>query len=90
MHVYQLSGSGFNLVRLTRRGYASPGRRRGLQARRLLEHDPVDEVRLMVFPVVLGTGKRLFGETTDKKSLRLVNSQTVGDGIAILIYEPGR
>jgi dihydrofolate reductase len=54
----------------------------------LVEHDLVDELRLMVFPVVLGTGKRLFGETSDKKSLRLVNSKTVGDGIAILIYEP--
>lgn len=54
----------------------------------LLEHDLVDELRLMVFPVVLGTGKRLFGETSDKKSLRLVSSQTVGDGVAILIYEP--
>jgi dihydrofolate reductase len=54
----------------------------------LLEHDLVDELRLMVFPVVLGTGKRLFGETSDKKTLRLVDSKTVGDGIAILIYQP--
>jgi dihydrofolate reductase len=53
----------------------------------LIEHDLVDELRLMVFPVVLGTGKRLFGDTSDKKPLRLVNSKTVGDGIAILIYE---
>jgi dihydrofolate reductase len=52
----------------------------------LLEHDLVDELRLMVFPVVLGTGKRLFGETSDKKPLRLMDSKTVGDGIAILIY----
>jgi dihydrofolate reductase len=56
----------------------------------LVEHDLVDELRLMVFPVVLGTGKRLFGDTSDKKPLRLVNSKTVGDGIAILIYEPAR
>ena len=42
----------------------------------------------MVFPVVLGSGKRLFGETTDKKSLQLVNSQLVGDGVAILVYQP--
>ena len=42
----------------------------------------------MVFPVVLGTGKRLFGETSDKKPMRLVDSKTVGDGVAILIYEP--
>jgi dihydrofolate reductase len=54
----------------------------------LIEHDLVDEYRLMVFPVVLGTGKRLFGETSDKKSLRLVDSKVVGDGVAILIYQP--
>jgi dihydrofolate reductase len=55
---------------------------------KLLEHDLVDEVRLMVFPVVLGSGKRLFGETSDKKSLRLADSNIVGDGVAILIYRP--
>ncbi len=54
----------------------------------LLEHDLVDELRLMVFPVVLGSGKRLFGETSDKKPLRLADSKTVGDGVAILTYEP--
>jgi len=54
----------------------------------LLEHDLVDELRLMVYPVVLGTGKRLFGDTSDKKGLRLADARTVGDGIAILIYEP--
>jgi dihydrofolate reductase len=54
----------------------------------LLDHDLVDELRLMVFPVVLGTGKRLFGDTSAKKPLRLVDSKTVGDGIAILIYQP--
>jgi dihydrofolate reductase len=54
----------------------------------LIEHDLVDELRLMVFPVVLGSGKRLFGETSDKKRLRLADSKTVGDGVAILIYEP--
>ena len=53
-----------------------------------LEHDLIDELRVMVFPVVLGTGKRLFGDTSDKKRLRLTDSRTVGDGIAILIYEP--
>jgi dihydrofolate reductase len=57
-------------------------------AQTLLEHDLVDELRLMVFPVVLGKGKRLFGSTTGKKPLRLVDSKTVGDGIAILIYQP--
>jgi dihydrofolate reductase len=56
----------------------------------LVEHDLVDELRLMVFPVVLGSGKRLFGETGDKKTLRLVDSKTVGDGVAILVYEPAR
>jgi dihydrofolate reductase len=54
----------------------------------LLEHDLVDELRLMVFPVVLGSGKRLFGESQQKKPLRLSSSRTVGDGISILIYEP--
>jgi dihydrofolate reductase len=44
----------------------------------------------MVFPVILGTGKRLFGNMSGKKSLRLVSSKTVGDGVAILIYEPAR
>jgi dihydrofolate reductase len=52
----------------------------------LLEQDLVDELRLMVFPVVLGAGKRLFGETSDKKALKLVSSQLVGDGVAILVY----
>jgi len=41
-----------------------------------------------MFPVVLGSGKRLFGETSDKKTLRLVDSRVVGEGVAILIYEP--
>jgi dihydrofolate reductase len=54
----------------------------------LVEHDLVDELRLMVFPVVLGTGKRLFDGTSDKKPLRLVDSKVVGDGVAILVYQP--
>jgi dihydrofolate reductase len=54
----------------------------------LLEHDLVDELRLMVFPVVLGTGKRLFAETSDKKPLQLVDSKVVGDGVVILIFQP--
>jgi dihydrofolate reductase len=54
----------------------------------LLEHGLVDELRLMVYPVVLGDGKRLFGETSDKKPLRLVDSKIVGDGVAILVYQP--
>jgi dihydrofolate reductase len=52
----------------------------------LIENDLVDELRLMVFPVVLGTGKRLFGETTDKKRLKLSSSSVVGDGVAIQVY----
>jgi dihydrofolate reductase len=52
----------------------------------LLADDLVDELRLMVFPVVLGSGKRLFGETADKKRLQLVETRTVGDGVLILTY----
>ena len=52
----------------------------------LLEHDLIDELRLMVYPVVLGSGKRLWGETSDKKKLRLTDSKTVGDGVSILVY----
>jgi dihydrofolate reductase len=53
----------------------------------LIDRDLVDELRLMVFPVVLGTGKQLFGDTADKKTLRLTDSKTVGDGVAILVYQ---
>jgi dihydrofolate reductase len=53
----------------------------------LVDHGLVDELRLMVFPVVLGAGKRLFGETSDKRRLRLSDSKTVGDGVQILTYE---
>jgi dihydrofolate reductase len=55
--------------------------------RTLIEHDLVDEVRLVVFPVVLGAGERFFGESSDKKSLRLVDSKTIGAGLAFLTYE---
>jgi dihydrofolate reductase len=57
----------------------------------LLEHDLVDELHLMVFPVVLGTGRRLFGETSDKTDWRLVESRPVGpDGVLVLVYERAR
>jgi len=59
-------------------------------AQTLLEYDLVDQLNLMVFPVVLGTGKRIFGETGNQKKLRLVDSKVVGDGVAILIYEPAQ
>ena len=56
--------------------------------RTLMEHDLVDELRLKVFPVVLGAGERLFGETSDKKAMRLVDTQTVEGDIVFLTYEP--
>jgi dihydrofolate reductase len=56
----------------------------------LMEHDLVDELRLKVFPVVLGAGERLFGETSDKKALRLVDTQTVEGDVVFLTYEPVR
>ena len=55
--------------------------------RTLMEHDLVDKLRLKLFPVVLGAGERLFGETSDKRPVRLVDNQTLADGIAILTYE---
>jgi dihydrofolate reductase len=57
-------------------------------AQALIEQDLLDELRLMVFPVILGTGKRLIGETSDNKPLRLSDCKTVGDGVAILTYLP--
>jgi dihydrofolate reductase len=59
-------------------------------AQGLLDQGLVDELRLMVFPVVLGSGKQLFGSTADKKTLKLTDSRTVGDGVAILVYQPAR
>jgi dihydrofolate reductase len=55
--------------------------------RTLLEHDLLDELRLVVFPVVLGAGERLFGDTSNKKPLRLVDTKTLGEGLAFLTYE---
>jgi len=62
-----------------------PGSRQLVQD--LVENDLVDQVNLMIFPVVLGTGKRVFGDYSDKKAMKLVESKTVGEGIVILIYE---
>ncbi|SCL35333.1 Dihydrofolate reductase [Micromonospora rhizosphaerae] len=56
----------------------------------LIEHDLVNELRLMIYPFVLGAGKRLFGETSHKKPMRLVDTRTVGDGLASLTYQPIR
>jgi len=56
-------------------------------ARTLFEHDLVDELRLVVFPVVLGDGERLFGQMSNTKPMRLVGSRTIGDGLTFLTYE---
>jgi dihydrofolate reductase len=58
--------------------------------RTLIEHDLVDELRLVIFPVVLGAGERLFGPTSEEKPMRLVGTQTIGAGLALLIYQPVR
>jgi dihydrofolate reductase len=60
----------------------------GQLAQTLIEHDLVDELRLMVFPVVLGKGRRFFGDTSNMKRLQLAESRTIGDGVLILIYRP--
>jgi dihydrofolate reductase len=57
-------------------------------AKTLLDADLVDEIRLMVFPIVLGAGERFFGETSHKIPLKLISHEVVGDGVAIMVYEP--
>jgi len=59
-------------------------------ARTLLEHDLVDELRLVVFPVVLGGGERMFDGVSERRPLRLVRSQTLGEGLVFLTYERAR
>ena len=54
----------------------------------LLQNDLVDEYRLMIFPVVVGTGKRLFDEGTDTKTMKLLDSKTFGSGVVVLTYGP--
>lgn len=89
-HTTQIDGDLRDIVEKLRREHERDvvvhGSARLAQA--LLEDDLIDELRLMVFPIVLGGGKRLFGETSDKRTLRLVHSQAVGDGIVILTYAP--
>jgi dihydrofolate reductase len=56
--------------------------------RTLIEHDLADELRLAIYPAVLGAGEPLFGETSGKKPMRLVSTRAIGDGIALLTYQP--
>jgi dihydrofolate reductase len=55
--------------------------------RTLIDHGLVDEFRLVIFPVVIGAGERLFGEASDKTPLRLLHCETVGEGLPLLTYE---
>jgi dihydrofolate reductase len=59
----------------------------GRLARTLIEHDLVEEVRLMVYPFVIGAGERLFPQTSSQMAMRLVDTRTVGTGLALLTYE---
>jgi dihydrofolate reductase len=62
-----------------------PGSHRLVQE--LIESDLVDQINLMVFPVILGTGKKVFDEKSERRNLRLKESKVVGDGVVVLIYE---
>jgi dihydrofolate reductase len=62
-----------------------PGSHRLVQE--LIESDLVDQINLMVFPVILGTGKKVFEEKSERRNLRLKESKVVGDGVLVLIYE---
>ena len=62
-----------------------PGSHRLVQE--LIESDFVDQINLMVFPVILGTGKKLFEEQPERRRMRLKDSKVVGEGVAVLIYE---
>ncbi|HEX9075683.1 MAG TPA: dihydrofolate reductase family protein [Anaerolineae bacterium] len=62
----------------------------GQLVRTLMQHDLVDEYRLMVYPVILGGGKRLFQDGSDRRALRLVEAKPVGSGILTLVYRPER
>jgi dihydrofolate reductase len=59
-------------------------------ARGLLAHDLVDELHLMTFPVLLGTGRRLFGETPDRSTWRLTDATTVGEGVLVTVLHRAR
>jgi len=56
----------------------------------LIPNDLVDQLNLMVFPVILGSGKRLYGDAVEPKTLQLDESKTVGDGVVVLIYRPAK
>jgi dihydrofolate reductase len=56
----------------------------------LMEHDLIDELRVKIFPAVLGAGERLFGKSTDKKAVRLLGARTIEGGVVVLTYEPAR
>ena len=62
-----------------------PGSHRLVQE--LIESDLVDQINLMVFPVILGTGKKAFEATPERRTLRLAESKVVGDGVLVLVYE---